>query len=133
MTTSTILGTSKPIGGLVKYFLLLIAAPLFARHRANPNVQGFAKGAYAAAIGMILGACILLEKIAIGDWPTILIGVVSLAVLFRWKVSNSLLIAATAIAGLITSPLLQPIWRWPNSEFNALDLGGVLIDRWRSE
>ena len=31
-----------------------------ARHRANPNVQGFVKGAYAAAIGTILGACVLL-------------------------------------------------------------------------
>jgi hypothetical protein len=30
------------------------------RHRANPNVEGFVKGAYAAAIGTILGACILL-------------------------------------------------------------------------
>jgi hypothetical protein len=31
-------------------------------------MQGFVKGAYAAAIGTILGACILLGKIAIGDW-----------------------------------------------------------------
>ena len=29
------------------------------------------KGAYAAAIGTILGACILLGKIAIGDWLTV--------------------------------------------------------------
>jgi len=34
----------------------------------NPNVQGFVRGAYAAAIGTILGACILLGRIAIGDW-----------------------------------------------------------------
>ena len=49
------------------------------------------KGAYAAAIGTILGACILLGRIAIGDWLTALIGVVSLAILFRWKVNNPLL------------------------------------------
>ena len=54
----------------------------------NPNVQGFVRGAYAAAIGTILGACILLGRIAIGDWLTALIGVASLAVLFRWKVRN---------------------------------------------
>jgi len=46
------------------------------------------KGAYAAAIGTIAGACVLLGKIAIGDWLTALIGIASLAVLFRWKVSN---------------------------------------------
>jgi len=95
---------------LPSFLLVLIAAPLLARHRGNPNVQGFVKGAYAAAIGTILGACILLGRIAIGDWLTVLIGVVSLAILFRWKVSNPLLIAATAVVGLIAFPLLQPTW-----------------------
>ena len=95
---------------LPSFLLVLIAAPLLARHRGNPNVQGFVKGAYAAAIGTILGACILLGRIAIGDWLTALIGLVSLAVLFRWKVSNPLLIAATAVVGLIAYPLLQPTW-----------------------
>jgi chromate transporter len=95
---------------LPSFLLVLIAAPLLARHRGNPNVQGFVKGAYAAAIGTILGACILLGRIAVGDWLTALIGLVSLAILFRWKVSNPLLIAATSVVGLIAFPLLQPTW-----------------------
>ncbi|MDI4238450.1 chromate efflux transporter [Bradyrhizobium sp. Arg237L] len=95
---------------LPSFLLVLIAAPLLARHRGNPNVQGFVKGAYAAAIGTILGACILLGKIAIGDWLTIAIALVSLAVLFRWKVSNPMFIAATAIVGLVAYPWLQPAW-----------------------
>jgi chromate transporter len=95
---------------LPSFLLVLIVAPLLARHRGNANVQGFVKGAYAAAIGTILGACILLGKIAIGDWLTIAIAVVSLAVLFRWKVSNPALIAATAVVGLIAYPWLQPAW-----------------------
>jgi chromate transporter len=92
------------------FIFILVAAPLLARHGQNPNVQGFVRGAYGAAIGTILGACILLGRIAIGDWLTALIGVVSLAVLFRWKVSNPLLIAATAVVGLIAYPILQPAW-----------------------
>jgi chromate transporter len=92
------------------FIFILVAAPLLARHGKNPNVQGFVRGAYGAAIGTILGACILLGRIAIGDWLTVLIGVVSLAVLFRWKVSNPLLIAATAVVGLIAYPILQPAW-----------------------
>jgi chromate transporter len=95
---------------LPSFLFVLIAAPLLARHRANPNVQGFVKGAYAAAIGTILGACILLGRIAIGDWLTALIGLASLVVLFRWKVNNPALIAATAVAGLIAYPILQPGW-----------------------
>jgi chromate transporter len=95
---------------LPSFLLVLIVAPILARHGDNPNVQGFVKGAYAAAIGTILGACILLGRVAIGDWLTVLIGLVSLAILFRWKVSNPLLIAATAVVGLIAYPLLQPTW-----------------------
>ena len=68
------------------------------------------RGAYAAAIGTILGACFLLGRIAIGDWLTALIGLASLAVLSRWKVNNPLLIAATAVIGLIAYPVLQPTW-----------------------
>lgn len=95
---------------LPSFLLVLIVAPILARHRGNANVQGFVKGAYAAAIGTILGACVLLGKIAIGDWLTAAIGIVSLAVLFRWKVSNPALIAATAFVGLVAYPLLQPAW-----------------------
>jgi chromate transporter len=95
---------------LPSFLFVLIAAPLLARHRGNLNVQGFVKGAYAAAIGTILGACILLGRIAIGDWLTALIGIVSLAILFRWKVSNPLLICVTAVIGLIAYPILQPGW-----------------------
>jgi len=95
---------------LPSFLLILIVAPILIRHRDNLNVQGFVKGAYAAAIGTILGACILLGKIAIGDWLTVLVGLGSLAVLFRFKVSNPLLIAATAAIGLIAFPLLQPGW-----------------------
>jgi chromate transporter len=95
---------------LPSFLLVLIAAPILKRHRGNKNVQGFVKGAYAAAIGTILGASVLLGRIAIGDWLTVLIGVISLGVLFRWKISNPLLIAAAAVVGLIAYPLLRPAW-----------------------
>jgi chromate transporter len=95
---------------LPSFLLILIVAPILVRHRANPDVQGFVKGAYAAAIGTILGASVLLGKIAIGDWLTALIGLASLAVLFRWKVSNPLLMAVTAVVGLVAFPLLEPAW-----------------------
>jgi chromate transporter len=95
---------------LPSFILVLVAAPLLARHRRNPNVQGFIKGAYAAAIGTILGASVLLGRIAIGDWFTAAVGLVALVVLFRWKVSNPLLISAAAAGGLVAFPLLHPGW-----------------------
>src|SRR6185437_5403552 len=45
---------------LPSFLFVLIAAPILVRHSGNANVQGFVKGAYAAAIGTILGACVLL-------------------------------------------------------------------------
>jgi chromate transporter len=95
---------------LPSFVLVLVIAPLLVRHRANRNVQGFVKGAYAAAIGTIAGASLLLGKIAIGDALTIGIAVVSLLVLFRWKVNNPALIAAAAVVGLVAFPFLQPAW-----------------------
>ena len=95
---------------LPSFILVLVAAPLLQRHRANPNVQGFIKGAYGAAIGTILGASVLLGKVAIGDVLTGLIGLVALGLLFRFKISNPLLIAAAAVVGLIAFPMLKPTW-----------------------
>jgi chromate transporter len=95
---------------LPSFLLILIVAPILMRYRTNPNVQGFIKGAYAAAIGTILGASVLLGRIAIGDWLTALVALVSLVVLFRWKVSSPLLVAAAAVVGLIAFPLLRPEW-----------------------
>ena len=95
---------------LPSFILVLAAAPILARHRSNRNVQGFVKGAYAAAIGTILGACVLLGRIAIGDWLTVLIALGALVALFRWKVSNPLLMAVTAASGLIAYPLVHPAW-----------------------
>ncbi len=95
---------------LPSFLLVLIVAPILIRHRENPNIQGFVKGAYAAAIGTIVGAGMLLGRIAIGDWLTALIAIVSLVALVRWKVSNPLLVAITAVIGLIGFELLKPTW-----------------------
>ncbi len=65
---------------LPSFLLVLIVAPILVRYRTNTHVQGFIKGAYAAAIGTILGACVLLGKIAIGDWLTALVALGSLVV-----------------------------------------------------
>jgi chromate transporter len=95
---------------LPSFLLVLIAAPILARNRSRSGVQGFVKGTYGAAIGTILGACVLLGRIAIGDGLTVMVALVALIVLFRWKVSNPLLIAVAAGVGLIAFPLLNPSW-----------------------
>jgi chromate transporter len=95
---------------LPSFLLVLAVAPLLIRHRTNTNVQGFVKGAYAAAIGTILGAGVLLARIAIGDWLTALIALASLVALVRSRVSNPALVAVTAAVGLVGFELLKPAW-----------------------
>ncbi|TMJ03787.1 MAG: chromate efflux transporter, partial [Bacillati bacterium ANGP1] len=90
------------------FVLVLVAASALRRYRKNRYVQGFVKGAYAAAIGTILGAGALLSRIAIGDWLTILIALLSLGALARWKLSTYKLVAITAAIGLVAFPLLRP-------------------------
>lgn len=95
---------------LPSFILVLIVAPILVRHRDNRDVQGFLKGVYGAAIGTILGACVLLAKIAIGDAFTVALAVVALGLLFRFKVSYPLLTGGAAVLGLIAYPMLQPHW-----------------------
>lgn len=95
---------------LPSFIFVLIVAPILMRHRGNANVQGFIKGTYGAAIGTILGACVLLAKIAIGDLLTGTTALAALGLLSRFKISNPVLIAAAAIVGLVAYPLLQPQW-----------------------
>lgn len=95
---------------LPSFLLILIVAPVLIRHRANPYVQGFVKGAYAAAIGTIFGSAVLLSRIAIGDWLTLLVALGSLAALARWRVPTYALVVVTAVVGVLAFPLLTPTW-----------------------
>ncbi|QQN63714.1 chromate transporter [Bradyrhizobium diazoefficiens] len=89
--------------------IVLIAAPLLARHRGNPNVQGFPRGRLCGPRSeprRVYPAWKNRDR-RLADRAD---RDPALAILFRWKVSNALLIAATAVVGLIAHPILQPGW-----------------------
>ncbi len=83
------------------YLFVVIPFPWFDRISGNPKVKGFVAGVTAAASGTIAGACFVLARRAIYDVPTLVIGATALAVAWRFKVPEPLLIAAGAAAGLI--------------------------------
>ena len=74
------------------------------RWAKNPQLNAFVRGVTAAATGAIAGAVIVLARRSIYDVPTFAIVIVSLAVLFRWKVPEPALIACAAVAGLLLRP-----------------------------
>jgi chromate transporter len=73
----------------------------FLRHQHHPQVQAFVKGATAAAAGAIAGATIVLTRQAVIDLPTTVIALVSLGLLWCFKVKEPLIVVGAAIAGLL--------------------------------
>ena len=89
------------------YLFTIIPAPWFKRHRDNPQLKSFVDGATAAATGAITGAVIVLGARAITDLPTAVIALISLGVLWRFKISEPILVTASGLVGLILWPLVR--------------------------
>jgi chromate transporter len=89
------------------YVFTIIPAPWFRRNRDNPQLKAFVQGATAAAIGALAGAVVVLAYRAIYDLPTAVVALASLAVLWRFKVPEPILVAAAGVVGLIVWPLIK--------------------------
>ena len=83
------------------YLVVILLAPSYKRWAKNPQLNAFVRGVTAAASGAIAGAVVVLARRSVYDLPTALICVLSLAILFRWKVPEPILIACAAGAGLL--------------------------------
>jgi chromate transporter len=67
------------------YLFTIIPAPYFRRFAKNVQVKSFVDGVTAAATGAIAGAAFVLARRALIDIPTVLVALVTLAVLVRFK------------------------------------------------
>jgi chromate transporter len=97
--TAAALGIFLPV-----YLIVVLLAPSYKRWAKNPQLNAFVRGVTAAATGAIAGAVVVLARRSVHDVPTIVIAIVTFAVLFRWKVPEPLLIACAAVAGLMLRP-----------------------------
>ncbi|HEX2229115.1 MAG TPA: chromate efflux transporter [Candidatus Binatia bacterium] len=89
------------------YVFTIIPAPWFKRHRDNPQLKAFVDGATAAATGAITGAVIVLALRAITDWPTAIIALVSFGILWRYKISEPIIVTISGAVGLFLWPLVR--------------------------
>jgi chromate transporter len=87
------------------YIPVLVLSPWFKRHRDNAQLKSFVQGATAAATGAITGSVVILAQRAIVDLPTAAVGLVSLAVLWRFKLHEPIVVVAAGLAGLALWPL----------------------------
>lgn len=82
------------------YVFVVIPAPYFRRHSQHPQLRLFVQGVTAAATGAIAGATVVLARRAFVDPWTVVLGVATLLILMRWKISELWLIGGAAAAGL---------------------------------
>jgi chromate transporter len=99
-----------PVGALVAawavfappYFIVLFGAPYYRRFAQNRKVKAFVQGVTAAAVGAIAGAVFILARRSLIDIPTVVIGVVTLAVLmFTKKIPEPVAILAAGAIGIL--------------------------------
>jgi chromate transporter len=94
--------TIAAIGVFLPPFLMVVLfAPWIMRYRKHPALQGFTKGATAAAAGAIVGAAGVIATQVLVDVPTVVIFAVAFVVLWRSKVPEPLLVGASAVSGAV--------------------------------
>jgi chromate transporter len=83
------------------YLGVVVPAGWFLRHRDNPQLRAFVKGATAAAAGAIAGATVVLTRGAVTDLPTAAIALVALGLLWRFKLPEPVIVLLAGTAGLL--------------------------------
>jgi chromate transporter len=85
------------------YLFVVVPGRFFRRYERHPRLQGFVKGATAAAAGAIAGAAIVIGRQTISGWLALAIGLVALLVLLqpRVRVPEPAVVALAAAAGLL--------------------------------
>ncbi len=91
------LGTFLPC-----YLFTVIPAPYFRKYGKNRSIKAVVDGITAAAVGAIAGAVIVLAKRQFTDLPSVLIALVTILILIRFKkIQEPFIILLAALAGLL--------------------------------
>jgi chromate transporter len=85
------------------YFFVIVPGRLLRRHGEHQRLQGFIKGATAAAAGAIAGAAIVIGEQVITRGASVVIALLALAVLLqrRIKVPEPAIVAVAACIGIV--------------------------------
>jgi chromate transporter len=85
------------------YLFVVVPGGWFRRHESHPRLQGFVKGATAAAAGAIAGAAIVIGRQVVTGPLAAMLALIALAILLqkRVKVPEPAIVAAGALAGLL--------------------------------
>ena len=97
------LGTFLPC-----YLFTVLPAPYFKKYGRLPAVKAFVDGITAAAVGAITGSVIVIARRSIVDWPTGVLALVTVVLLWRFKkLQEPVVVVAAALFGLAVYPLIH--------------------------
>jgi len=97
------LGTFLPC-----YLFTIIPAPYFKKYGKLPGIVAFVNGVTAAAVGAITGSVIVIAKRSIVDIPTVLLALVTVALLWKFKkLQEPAIVVGAALIGLLVFPLVH--------------------------
>ena len=90
------------VGIFLPSFVLVAALmPLLSRARRSSWSAAALDGVNAAAIALMTGVTVQLGRASLTDWLTVLVALVSLALLVRWRVNPTWLVIGGAVVGLV--------------------------------
>jgi chromate transporter len=84
---------------LPAFIFVALSAPLLPRLRASPAIAAFLSGVNVAAVALMLVVVVQLARAALVDIPTLALGILSAALLWRFKLNSTWLVLGGAIAG----------------------------------
>ncbi|MCS3796700.1 chromate efflux transporter [Niastella sp. OAS944] len=86
---------------LPSFLFVALLNPLVKKMRSSTAFAAFLDGVNVASVAVIFAVCYVLAKDAITDWRSVLIGIVSLLLLFMKKINSAYIILGGAIAGYL--------------------------------
>ena len=115
-TTATFIGyvLHGPTGALVAtagiflpaFVFVALSVPLLPRLRRSPVVSAFLDGVNVASLALMAVVTWQLGTVALVDWPTIGLAIVSAMVLFRYEINSVWLVLGGALAGWAITTML---------------------------
>jgi chromate transporter len=88
---------------LPSFIFVIISNPLIPKIRNSVWMSSLLDGVNASSLGLMAAVTFQLAFSSLTDFPTVLIAVVSLVLLLRYKINSTWLIAGGALTGLILS------------------------------
>ncbi|MGA2528689.1 MAG: chromate efflux transporter [Acidimicrobiales bacterium] len=83
------------------FVLVALLMPLLARARRSSWSAAALDGVNAAAVALMVGVTVQLATASLVDWLSVLVGLVSLGLLVRWRVNSTWLVLGGAAVGLL--------------------------------